>query len=279
MLSLVFISQQAFCQEKNHFRANKGSRFDWSTIKTDNDHSLIKSFILKNKSEFEWYFLGEDYSPTINDLFGSLHLIDLNGDSKLDVIFDGESGGEPYSIKIFINTNADFEKVLDVQQGIQDLVFNNGCLAEITIIDWGCCAEYISHHYSYTVDFSTKIQPFNLAYTLQSFDKIKWPSHYDLEQTYFHVKNDNYNLRFEPKIDDSTTYEVEFGTLKGNIISKLPKETKGYRLAQKIDETGRAWWFVAIVPNDKIAKCVYYHQKNKSPVYYLGWISSRFLSY
>ena len=108
IFQILLFSMSSFCLAQNDLNFPikiENSRFDWSTIDYQRDKSILKNFVLNHKSEFEYYLLKDDYTPTVNDLYEDLYLLDLNGDNELDIVFDGESGGEPYSIKVFINSN------------------------------------------------------------------------------------------------------------------------------------------------------------------------------
>lgn len=275
---LLFISSVCLSQNDLDFPVKvKNTRFDWSTVQYKKDTSIFKSFIKNHKAEFEYYLLKEEYTPTINDLYQDLYLIDLNNDKKLDIIFDGQSGGEPYSIKIFLNYKNFYKQVLDVQQSIKKMEFNGLVLSKLFITDWGCCAEIIEHNYIYKVDFSKISEQFELIYTSQSYENLKWPNYYFDSIIKFKTLNDNYNFRFEAVIDDTTKYDIEPGLFMGNSIGKIPKNSIGYALSEKKDKTGRIWWFVAIDSSAELENCLYYLDESKKNSYYLGWISSRFV--
>jgi len=275
---LLFISTTCLSQNNLDFPIKiKNTRFDWSSTQFQKDTLIFKDFISNHKPEFEYYLLKDEYTPTINDLYQDLYLIDINGDKQLDIVFDGESGGEPYSIKIFIRNNKTYKKALDVQQSIKKMEFNGLVLSKLFITDWGCCAEIIEHNYTYKVNFSKTSEQFELIYTSQSYENLKWPTYYLDSKIKFKTLNNNYNFRFEPVIDDTTKYEIEPGLFFGNSIGRIPKNSIGYALSEKKDKTGRIWWFVAIESSVELKNALYYTEKSKKDSYYLGWISSRFI--
>jgi hypothetical protein len=47
----------------------------------------------------------------LDSLRKDLHSIDVNGDGKDDLIFDGQSSGEPRIIEIFISAGTTYKKV------------------------------------------------------------------------------------------------------------------------------------------------------------------------
>jgi hypothetical protein len=278
-LAFVLISFSGVGQEHLLYPTKgKSNRFDWSTVKYQKDSALFNTFIKNNKSDFEYYLMEEEYSPTINDLHRDLYLLDLNGDNELDIIFDGFSGGEPYVIKIYLFEENGYQRVLNVQQGIRKMSFTKGVLSQLCITDWGCCAANIEYNYIYDVDFNRKNKSFELTYTSQSYQELNWSQDLLDSAIRFQVKYDKYNLRFEPSKDDSTSYEIEGGEVFGNSIGLISKGTVGYALGQKKDSTGRVWWFVAIEAERKLVSTFYYEFKAIPNVYYLGWLSSRYVT-
>lgn len=93
----------------------------------------------------------------------------------------------------------------------------------------------------------------------------------------FIVKNDKYNLRHSPVIDDkynADESDFEGTAVYGNTLAKFAKESKGTAIAEKIDDAGRVWWFVIM---DEDAKTTYSRFYSGANVSTMGWMSSRFL--
>jgi|GEM_PF-3627963 len=61
---------------------------------------------------------------------------------RLDVIFDGWSGGEPREIQIFINKGNSYKKIFSDMQAIYKIEWRDNRLSKLYIFDWGCCEEY-----------------------------------------------------------------------------------------------------------------------------------------
>jgi hypothetical protein len=59
-----------------------------------------------------------------------------------------------------------------------------------------------------------------------------------------------------------------------NIIAEFKKGTKGKALGEKIDNTGRIWWFVEIDSAFKPSNSMFYDIDNTK---LKGWMSSKYL--
>jgi hypothetical protein len=105
----------------------------------------------------------------------------------------------------------------------------------------------------------------------------QYPSTYFEKLIKFEVLNDNYNIRFAPVIDDTTEVWYCGEPQNGNSMGKIKSGSIGYALAEKVDSSGRVWWFVALEPDSEIIDSLYYDNDIRSDSYRLGWISSRFV--
>ena len=112
------------------------NEFEWAKVEKQN-HELKAEFI----KEYEVYKPDDGYMPMLSYLENHLHIIDFNGDGLDDIIYDGDSGGEPTEISIYINTGNSFERIFTEYQEIYKIVFENGKVQKLYIRDGGCCCE------------------------------------------------------------------------------------------------------------------------------------------
>lgn len=265
--------------EKNHFDLffPLKKEFEWANIEKQN-HILKAEFIKNHPNEFEYYRYETEYMPTLSNLEEHLHIIDFNDDGLDDIIFDGYSGGEPMEISIFINTGNSFVKIFTEYQKIHKIIFENGKIQRLYIQDDGCCAESVGINKFFHVDYSSKLPKVNKINEVQYIlDRTEYPNKYFEKPIKFEILNNNYNIRFSPVIDDTTEvyYRGESGT--GNSLGKIKSGSIGYALAEKIDLTGRIWWFVVMNPKSEIYESLYYDEQYRPNTYKLGWISNRFV--
>jgi predicted nuclease of restriction endonuclease-like (RecB) superfamily len=274
-LLIIFLSvfTNAFGQDFSVLQKD----FSWEKIEKKND-LLIEKFISELPNDYELYSENDTATYyTISQLKNLLHIIDFNNDGKDDVIFDGNLGGESNSIVIYENNGTHFIQVFDVSQEIWSLHFKNNKLKEIVIHDRGCCAEIVCRIKKYYIVYEKEEIIFLLTESQQYIRPIVFPSTYWSEIKKITILNDNYSLRFEPIIDDtSETYklnEIE----KGNCIGKIPKGSRAIALSEKTDNEGRVWYFVALLPEVELIETLYYDMNSDPRSYKYGWVSSRFV--
>jgi hypothetical protein len=209
-----------------------------------------------------------------------LHFLDLNGDGKDDVVFDGQSGGEAKEVSIFINTGQNYKKVFSTYQGIVKMEWQDKQLVRLYIDDWGCCDDYLIRHMIYNVIYTKEnIPSFNKIYQSVSIDYGATADSL-LESVFrFEVVNDGYKIRFAPRIDDTSVQPWDndsTGKCNGNCMGRLAKDATGTAIAKKLDKEGREWLFVQ-VEERYLPKNDVIYVENKFPTKLMGWISSRFI--
>jgi hypothetical protein len=251
------------------------NEFEWANFEKQ-DQELKARFIKNLPNDFEFY---TQYGGSISNLEAGLHIVDFNGDGLNDIIFNGHLGGEAEYIIIFINTGQSFAKIFTETQKFHKIVFENGKIQKMYIQDGGCCCEYLLTNKIFSVDYSSDLPKINLISQIQYLNNSveKYPSSYFEKIIEFEVLNDKYNIRFSPIIDDTTQVWYCGEPQNGNSLGKIKSGSIGYALAEKMDSTGRVWWFVALHPNSKIYESIYYDDDIRPNSYKLGWISSRFV--
>ena len=260
------------------------NEFEWANIEKQDQE--LKTRFIKNlpddfiedilPGDFEFY---TQYGGSISNLEAGLHIVDFNGDGLNDIIFNGYLGGEAEYIIIFINTGQSFAKIFTEIQKFHKVVFENGKVQKMYIQDGGCCCEYLLTNKIFNVDYRSDLPKINLISQMQYLNNSveKYPSSYFEKTIKFEVLNDKYNIRFSPIVDDTTQVWYCGEPQNGNSLGKIKSGSIGYALAEKIDTTGRVWWFVALHPNSEIYEPIYYNNEISPNSYKLGWISSRFV--
>ena len=248
------------------------NEFNWK------DYELIdidtKKEFLSRTNEFNEFLEYGLY--TKQSILNDLHTIDLNGDGKSDIVFDGLSGGEPRRIAIYINETDDFTKVFDDFQKILKLKFQDNKLSHIWIENRGCCGDPMVELKTYNVLYDNKLPQFEKIIQSRYFSDCssRLPEKKFDKIIKFEVQNDTYNIRFAPEINNSNDDCCD--QITGNIIGSLKKGQIGYSLGESIDETGRIWWFSAFPPETEIEDSFFYKHGILED-WALGWISSRFV--
>ena len=279
--TLIFIN--CFSQQDLIFPIVDASHFEWKNIEKKPAASEVDKFIKSTPKEFQVY---KQKDPTItswnlDSLRKDLHFLDLNGDGKNDIVFEGQSGGEGREIIIFINMGTSYRKVFSAFQEVVKMEWHDNRLTRLFIYDWGCCAEYLTRYMTYDVNYSqTNMPTFKKVFQGLFFNEGIKPDNLLEKPFRFKVLIEGYKIRIAPIIDD-TSYQIwtEDSTkdaLLGTTIGRLTKGATGTAIAKKQDNTGRVWLFVQIdelyLPKNNI-----FYLENKFPTKLLGWISSRFI--
>lgn len=252
------------------------NEFYWNQMPRK-DTALINKFIQLTPLDFEYYKLGDKYTPTLKDLANALHELDLNNDGLEDIIFDGQSGGEPRQISIYINRGKQFKKIFNDYQGILKLEFTKGILSTLTIKDWGCCAEVnVANKFYKVIEIDNELK-FKLVKIVKYIDGTKLPKKYCTTTKVLKILNNNYNLRASPVIDDTTEFYYGGEPTIGNTVGLIKEGSLGTVIGESIDDTGRVWYFVSIMPEFELKATVFYDSADEIKSHKCGWVSSRFV--
>lgn len=251
---------------KNNFLIDKfEKKYDWSKIETKIDDEQKSQIVNNLKSQFDYFFDSDYYAKRFEE---KLHFTDINNDNRIDVIFNGWSGGEPDITRFFIQTDNGFEKWFEVLQNPLNINIVDNQINEIIAIDYGCCDSY-----QVTISKYKVTDKLNLV---SQTSYINWTdmNGTTIEPIKFEIIRDTYFIRDSPKIDNETENE-RFET-KGNSIGEFIKGQKGIAYKSKEDSTGRVWWLMESEPLDSLQNS-YFYNESKIKTSFIGWISSRYV--
>jgi hypothetical protein len=240
-------------------------KFDWSKIETEINETEKSRLIELLKTHYDYFLNSQFYK---DDFAEKLHFADINNDNKIDVIFNGWSGGEPDIIRFFIQSENGFDKWFEILQNPLEIRITNNRIDEIIAIDNGCCDAYQVTISKYKVS--------NKLNLISQTSYIDWTDMNGtiIEPAKFKIINDTYFIRDSPKIDNETENE-RFET-KGNSIGEFLKGQKGTAYKSSTDSTGRVWWLMESEPLDSLQNS-YFYNESKIKTSFIGWISSRYV--
>jgi hypothetical protein len=238
----------------------------WSEITIDISKNQKEELVQKLGSRFD-YIKNSKYPD--RPFLDNFHVVNINGDSLIDIIFHGWSGGEPEMLNGYVNDGDSLREAFYCLQNPLNLSFENDRLKSLRIIDPGCCDAYVTEITEYDYNDSLT-QTKNYAYI--RWTQLKAES---IEPVRFRTINAPYSLRSEPEINDSTSFRNE-DFERGNLIGQLSKGTRGTAYKKATDSTGRVWWLVITEPLDSLENTIFYSSK-KQPTNYIGWLSSRYV--
>lgn len=247
----------------------------------ENDDSILASRTLRRDTFELRRFLEEYFDSTLkvevwdmfegsDELIAALYAIDLNGDGRRDIVYDGPTTGEPSVTQLYINTGNGYERVFIGQEHFTDLVFKENRLNEFTLRASGCCAEIWKLNHRYKVAYVSGRMTFALDHTIGSVDETEKPEQLVVNGPEFSVSSkdaklssDCYDLRGIERSDHFQFY--------GNLIATYKEGARGRVLGTK--KLGAVHWvYVQMTPSSKtiMSHPVFAAQ----PTYMRGWMRS-----
>jgi hypothetical protein len=229
---------------------------DWSSFEKVIDFEKKKEIILTlGREEFYNNQLYTDYKE---EYASHYHIIDLNNNGLLDILYNAADGADSDLIMIWENTGNGYERIFHQNGVIKYLeILKNG--SRIVVDNFTFSDIYYGKIQEYWISNNSAI----LTKEYQYMDNLIIPPElYDIYS--FKTINENYNLRTSPRIFNQPCDEYPDGKFYcGNIVSELKSGTTGKAIFAYQDENERIWWFSIINIANNISE--------------LGWISSRFV--
>lgn len=283
VLTILFFTNNLLAQESilTFDKYNSSYNYDWRGFTTNVNHTkLANTFIEWLAESGEHLTIPYELKIDNRDLINKLNFVDINADGKFDAIYSGPSGGEPNIVMIFMFTNSKYKLALSLMQGIVKVNWQNNRVTSLLTHDWGCCAENRLISSEYMVEYSDDGMPiFNKTLDIVEIRRMTKPKMILQRPIEFVTQNNNYKIRLSPIIDDTTYLGfITENERLGNMLGTLEKGTKGKAYASETDETGRVWWYVAIKTDYPLNDSVLYMKDLARNSYYVGWISSRFVT-
>jgi hypothetical protein len=253
--------------------SNLEKEFEWEKIEIRSFDSvdLEKIFpLIKNLP-----FRTKDEALEHLDFF---HLVDYNNDLKIDIFYNGWTGGEGTMLQIIQNTGNGFKIVQTLFGTVKDLQTNNNCISTIEVLDYSCCAGYIDHLQSWSLDQITEkyVIKSDIAYVVG----FKIPDKKFDMPIMFEIVNERYNMRTEPEIINIEPHSAPFDPIENqNISASFTTGDTGVAIAESTDSTGRIWWLVIMDNKPSTNYPTIFYEGNNDIFDYktLGWISSRYI--
>lgn len=265
-INKVLISKDEI-EEVTFSYINEKERINWSKFGADVSISEKKKVIDKLKKQFDYIFKNEYYSGLPFER--TIHFLDLNGDKRLDVIVEGYSGAESENTQFFLAQNSDYKKVLEKFQYVKSFQIHGGQLKSLTILDFGCCAEYVKYETKYQITPSFSAIP---VYQKAKVTFEQKPKNKILNKPLNVATLENITfLRSSPVINDTSTVIYD-AVGSGNVLAKYPKGSIGYAWVTETDSKGVKWWYVEMLPVKAVKESLLY-EKDDIPTRGMGWIS------
>ena len=249
---------------------NQRDTIDWRTLEAavtpsrkDSVATMLASFFADVNS------VNED-GPRLPRIT-ALHVLELNGDGQLDAVYNGPVGAESDVVWFFLNNHGRYRKLPQEWWGqVKALTFQHRRLATLTLLDFGCCAEYIEFESTYAFDQQLNAKPVlqrgTAAFTQRPIGSLL------ASPQAFRLSTDSIPLRTRPIVDDTSTIMYD-AVGKGNILLKFGKGAQGVAWASKVDSLGQPWRYVEMRPASTAGYLM--HSKGDFPTYAFGWIQAK----
>ena len=267
IIILILLNNPIYSQTEDWILKQK---MDWNDypdqISKKEKNRIVDSLMIN--SDFKEFSAG-------NIMNSSFHFLDINMDSKSDIIYCGFAGAESDRTIIFLNQNGKYIQITDYFGHVFDLELTNGLLKHLFIANYSCCAGYLTHYEKYKFQGSKK--KFELKEKIAILNRTELPPFKPISKKFITIK-EKYRLRSEPIIDN-TVYETSARSFEalGNIIAEYNKDSEGLAIAKSIDSTDRIWWFVIMDDSNQPDNSIFYQgDNNRSPYKIGGWMSSRY---
>jgi pimeloyl-ACP methyl ester carboxylesterase len=194
--------------------------------------------------------------------------MDLNGDGRLDAIVVGHSGGESTNAQVFLERNGDYEKVLEKYQYVKAVEIEKGRLKALTMLDLGCCADYVAYETRYQISPAFSAFP---VYQKAKASFGQMPRNRVLSTPRrVATRSDFTPLRSAPVVEDTTT--VIYDAVEcGNVLATYLAGAEGYAWSTEADLMGIKWWYVEMMPGRELDETLLY-PKDDIPTWKMGWI-------
>src|SRR5690606_32571154 len=116
-----------------------------SRLTVAENQALIKEI----ESHYD-YYLQSEWAVERKTFIDNFQILELNGDNKPDILYQGWSGGEPDCVKIHFSNKDGFDAPVSFYQYLKDIKVEKGEIKSLTTVDPGCCAEYVEQELTYS---------------------------------------------------------------------------------------------------------------------------------
>lgn len=231
----------------------------------DRDSTLIRSFI-DNYYDSLILFEGANlFLENKDELKQCLYTLDLNGDNKLDMIYQGRSGGEQLVTQLFLFLDNQYKKVFVGYQTVIDIQFTKNKLTSFTLQNTGCCSDPQVVKYFYSVTYHDNIPRFTLAKTEGYLDGTELVKNRFPAPKNFQIAKDSVKLRSCAYIIDVPHPAEDY---EGNILARYGKGAEGIAFGSKTDG-GKKWIYVKMLSKPSFCNWNIFMEQ---PTELYGWI-------
>jgi hypothetical protein len=248
LLAFTGVAQTSVNPFEENLNTLMKSRIKWSSISRNTFSPLEKQVITKLIKDSTNSFCND---PQIDgDYYEDFHLIDLDGDQDLDVIYEGNECVNDYSTIIIYMNNGMYKKVLYTYGIVVDLK----SLSDLTIYKSPCCAMIENTFINYTIKkdslieksglnffYSPILKPVSKDYDLIIPKTLKAGNHYTVKV--------NAGVNYVPK--DSLENPL---FIKHSLAGAMNTEASVIAYASVTDKNGIQWLYCKVPKGSVVLK-------------------------
>lgn len=214
----------------------------------------------------------------LKDNLQNFHFIDYNSNGIIDIIYSGYGMTDSKQTIIFeLGLDGMYYSNFNKFGEIINIYQSNICMpVSFVLRDIMCCGGNQIIYEVYSLILSKKESRLQLSAKYCSYRETEIPNELLDKAITFEVVNKKYFLRLSPNIDVSNKYNEDLH-INGNIVQTYTTGSKGYAISQRIDSTGRIWWFVIMLNNLNLKDNSTVGDNNTIHHYSIGWMSSKYL--
>lgn len=229
------------------------------------DTVLLQAFLSANYDSIKYY---EEFPYQPADLIKYLYALDFNGDSLLDIFYQGPTGAEPTIIHLFLNRGDYYTKVFSGYQKITNINFEGNKLTSFTLLNPGCCADPQMVEYYYSLSYNDSLPQFNLTRTIGYLSQTEKVKNLFSQPKEFLITFNHAKLRHDSYIMDDIENPL-FGNI-GNILALYKKGSKGKAIGYKMDNGTE--WLYSLMDANNTKENFNYPTFEEQPTQLYGWV-------
>jgi|GEM_PF-6590107 len=260
---------------------------DWTALETKSEQDLVHflafafadtshafcggAYSLSYKEGTDPAYFREDHGP-------SVHLLDLDSDNDLDVIYDGNScqGFDWTGVMVFLRDNDQYTEVADLRGTVVSVEHSTRKGTTLTVHKYPCCEDART---TVTIIDIPEKQKNTQSKTPVSygFVRLRKAALSVLSETRyvpfveFEVRSEAALLVYSPLLDMSLLSKGNRGTYYSPFIATYPPGTQGTVLGNYTDSKGIHWLFVSIPGKTPVTETIFNKSHSQLTCIY-GWL-------
>jgi len=256
---------------KRYIRVPKPPEVNLRRFLVSHASQVYDSFLAGNISQIPQFNSDSTHRFTNKELRKQLFAVEINGDNRPDMIFQGTSEEGLAITRIWINEKEGFTLVFEDYQYISQFQKEGDRLVRLQLGDVGNSGDYLYFTRDYMVHYNNDEVVFVKGKQSVIYKNCEEPSVLYPQPVPFTAVSDTMMLRASAALQNEP-FLPDMGSF-GNIVAKYRSKARGVVLAQKSYGKGNVWYYVEISPAVSPAASILYGT-DRIPTFVSGWVSA-----